>query len=81
MESVKKSIDKRAQHKRESMTARVNERPDSDNQRLRSVNDAMQKMQISDPYMMKSQMVEVHTTADIISLLTGQQHTEATLIQ
>ncbi|GJS28038.1 putative reverse transcriptase domain-containing protein [Tanacetum coccineum] len=68
MESVKKSIDERAQHKRE-YDSWVNER---------QIQTTEGKVDTGKgPYMMKREpTVEVQTTAEINVFATGQQHTE-----
>ncbi|GJZ70712.1 hypothetical protein Tco_0634563 [Tanacetum coccineum] len=75
MESVKKSIDERAQHKRE-YDSWVNER------QIQTAEDKVDTGKAVDaslnirPIMMKSQWLMLQTTAEINIFATGQQHTE-----
>ncbi|GJU76295.1 hypothetical protein Tco_1273365 [Tanacetum coccineum] len=72
MESVKKSIDERAQHKRSLM-----DQLEQDTSSQSSWNDAhAERMQISRPIYDEEPMAEVQTTAKINIFATRQQHTE-----
>ncbi|GJY09351.1 hypothetical protein Tco_0377536 [Tanacetum coccineum] len=79
MESVKKSIDERAQHKRE-YDSRVNERQmqtiEEKDTSSRSGNDAHADDAYIRPIYDEEPMAEVQTTAKINIFATGQQHTE-----
>ncbi|GJX08956.1 hypothetical protein Tco_0198815 [Tanacetum coccineum] len=73
MESVKKSIDERAQHKRE-YDSWVNER------QMQTTEEKVDSSKALDanirPIYDEEPMAEVHTTAEINIFATGQQHTE-----
>ncbi|GJZ43226.1 hypothetical protein Tco_0590481 [Tanacetum coccineum] len=78
MESVKKSIDERAKHKRE-YDIRVNERQIQTTEQdtsSRSGNDAHADDADIRPIYDEEPMAEVQTTAEINIFATGQQHTE-----
>ncbi|GJT57336.1 hypothetical protein Tco_0992390 [Tanacetum coccineum] len=73
MESVKKSIDERAQHKRE-YDSRVNDRQmQTTEEKVDTRNDEHADIR---PIYDEEPMVEVQTTAEINVFATGQQHTE-----
>nr|GEW69793.1 hypothetical protein [Tanacetum cinerariifolium] len=77
MEYVKKSIDKRALHKRE-YDSRVNERQKKDTSRSTG-NDVDADDADIKPIYDKAPMAEVQLTAKINVLATGQQHTDSEL--
>ncbi|GJR31454.1 hypothetical protein Tco_1262620 [Tanacetum coccineum] len=70
--NVKKSVAERTRHQRQTDST-----VQDDNSR--SGNDTKPRMQISDPYMTRSQWNEVQLTIECNIFATGQQHTEANL--
>ncbi|GJU42025.1 hypothetical protein Tco_1194982 [Tanacetum coccineum] len=72
IESVKKSIDERALHKRENSGTELKEQDTSS----RSGNDAHADDADIRPIYNEEPMAEVQTTAEINIFATGQQHTE-----
>ncbi|GKA09796.1 hypothetical protein Tco_0689229 [Tanacetum coccineum] len=75
MESVKKSIDKRAHHNRE-YNSRVNERHMHTTKEKVDTSKALDASLISDPYMMKSQWLRYKRLLKSISFAIEQQHAE-----
>ncbi|GKA54581.1 hypothetical protein Tco_0753530 [Tanacetum coccineum] len=73
MESVKKSIDEKSQHKRE-YDSRVNDR------QIQTIEEKVDTSKALDanirPIYDEEPMAEVQTTAEINVFATGQQHTE-----